>query len=185
MYQALIVFHVLFALGIIGLVMMQQGRGADAGAAFGSGASGTVFGARGAASFLTRSTAVLALLFFASSLLLAIIADSPKDATDLMETVAPVEQPLEDLPPAVEGAATSGRASDLPDAIPEAPPAQAGQETVDSEAGSAAPAQPEANTGAPTQRVQEEQIETVEIEESAQEQQAAPDKEPAEGKSAP
>jgi len=64
MYQVIIVIHVLLGLGVIGLVLMQQGKGADAGAAFGTGSSGTVFGAQGAASFLSRSTAILATLFF-------------------------------------------------------------------------------------------------------------------------
>ncbi|HXG28240.1 MAG TPA: preprotein translocase subunit SecG, partial [Nevskiales bacterium] len=60
MHTFLIVIQVLLALGIIGLVLLQQGKGADMGAAFGSGASGTVFGARGSANFLSRTTAVLA-----------------------------------------------------------------------------------------------------------------------------
>lgn len=71
LHTAAIVFHVLFAAGIVGLVLLQRGKGADAGAGFGSGASGTVFGARGSASFLSRTTAVLAALFFVTSLTLA------------------------------------------------------------------------------------------------------------------
>ena len=63
-----VVFHVLLAFGIVGLVLLQRGKGADAGAGFGAGASGTVFGARGSANFLSRTTAVLATLFFVSSL---------------------------------------------------------------------------------------------------------------------
>jgi preprotein translocase subunit SecG len=63
MYQVIIVIHVLLGLGVIGLVLMQQGKGADAGAAFGTGSAGSVFGAQGAASFLSRSTAILATLF--------------------------------------------------------------------------------------------------------------------------
>ena len=59
------------AAAIIGLVLLQRGKGADAGAGFGAGASGTVFGARGAASFLSRTTAMLAALFFVTSLALA------------------------------------------------------------------------------------------------------------------
>jgi len=65
------VFHVLLAAGIVGLVLLQRGKGADAGAGFGAGASGTVFGARGSASFLSRMTATLAVLFIATSLTLA------------------------------------------------------------------------------------------------------------------
>src|SRR3954466_13529899 len=60
--------QVVSAVGIVGLVLLQRGKGADAGAGFGSGASGTVFGARGSASFLSRTTATLAALFFATNL---------------------------------------------------------------------------------------------------------------------
>ena len=64
----LIVLHVLVALSIIGLVLLQHGKGADMGAAFGSGASGSLFGAAGSANFLSRTTAILATVFFLSSL---------------------------------------------------------------------------------------------------------------------
>ena len=64
----LLVAHLLVAAGICGLVLLQHGKGADMGAAFGSGSSGSVFGAAGSANFLSRSTAILAALFFASSL---------------------------------------------------------------------------------------------------------------------
>jgi len=97
MYQVIIIFHILVGLGIIGLVLMQQGRGADAGAAFGSGASGTVFGAQGSASFLSHTTAVFALLFFSTSLGLAVlggIKEEPKDFMDAPE----VEQSIKDMP---------------------------------------------------------------------------------------
>lgn len=86
MYQVIIVIHVLFGLGIIGLVLMQQGKGADAGAAFGSGASGTLFGAQGSASFLSRSTAILATLFFVTSLTLAVLSGGSKTAKDFFDS---------------------------------------------------------------------------------------------------
>ena len=73
MYTALVAIQLILAIGIIGLVLMQHGKGADAGAAFGSGASGTVFGSRGSANFLSRSTGILAALFFIVSLALAVI----------------------------------------------------------------------------------------------------------------
>ncbi|WP_020565802.1 preprotein translocase subunit SecG [Methylosarcina fibrata] len=92
MYQVIIVFHVLLGLGIIGLVLMQQGKGADAGAAFGSGASGSVFGAQGAASFLSRSTAILATLFFLTSLGLAVLNSHKGVAYDLMSEPATSEE---------------------------------------------------------------------------------------------
>ena len=70
----LIVVHVLVALAIIGLVLLQHGKGADMGSGFGGGASGSLFGATGSANFLSRMTAVLAALFFILSLALAYVA---------------------------------------------------------------------------------------------------------------
>ena len=70
----LIVLHVLIALAIIGLVLLQHGKGADMGSGFGGGASGSLFGATGAANFLSRMTAVLAAIFFVLSLALAYTA---------------------------------------------------------------------------------------------------------------
>jgi preprotein translocase subunit SecG len=68
METLVLVVHVLTALGIVGLVLLQHGKGADVGAAFGSGASGSLFGASGSANFLSRATAVLAVVFFLTSL---------------------------------------------------------------------------------------------------------------------
>jgi preprotein translocase subunit SecG len=87
-----VVFHVLLAVGIVALVLLQRGRGADAGAGFGAGASGTVFGARGSASFLSRTTAVLATLFFVSSLGLSYLFSHATAPTSVMDRVA-TEQP--------------------------------------------------------------------------------------------
>ena len=92
MLQSFIVFvHAVLALAIIGVVLMQKGKGADAGAGFGSGASGTVFGARGSATFLSKSTAVLATLFFVTSMSLAYMAaHRPKVAVDsVLDKAAP------------------------------------------------------------------------------------------------
>ena len=99
MYQVIIVVHVLLGLGIIGLILMQQGKGADAGAAFGSGGgSGSVFGAQGSASFLSRTTAIFATLFFTTSLTLAVLGgQQSKKTTDLMDSVE-VEQKSSDVP---------------------------------------------------------------------------------------
>lgn len=97
MYQVIIVVHVLLGSGIIGLILMQQGKGADAGAAFGSGSSGSVFGAQGAASFLSRTTAILATLFFTTSLTLAVLNGQQSKKVDLMDTVE-VEQKTADVP---------------------------------------------------------------------------------------
>jgi len=87
-----VVFHVLLAAGIIGLVLLQRGRGADAGAGFGAGASGTVFGSRGSASFLSRTTAVLATLFFLTSLGLSYLLSQQKAPTSVVDRVQ-LEQP--------------------------------------------------------------------------------------------
>ncbi|CAG19030.1 preprotein translocase subunit SecG [Photobacterium profundum] len=70
MYEILLVIYLLAALGVIGLVLVQQGKGADMGASFGAGASGTLFGASGSGNFLTRMTTVCAAIFFVISLVL-------------------------------------------------------------------------------------------------------------------
>ncbi|MEM7254899.1 MAG: preprotein translocase subunit SecG [Pseudomonadota bacterium] len=94
MQSIIVVIHVLAAVALIGLVLIQHGKGADAGAAFGSGGAGSVFGARGPASFLTRSTAVLATVFFVTSLTLAYFSGQMverKSVTDQIDATA-VEQ---------------------------------------------------------------------------------------------
>lgn len=100
-----VIFHMLLAAAIVGLVLLQRGRGADAGAGFGAGASGTVFGARGSASFLSRTTAVLAALFFVTSLTLAYFGNK--------QTVAPASV-IDRLPqptaPADSGTNAGGQA---------------------------------------------------------------------------
>ncbi len=87
----ILVLHVLAAVLLVGLVLIQQGQGADAGAAFGSGASQTVFGSQGAGSFLTRATTTLAVLFFATSLTLAYFANTGREAVSVVEIVPEVE----------------------------------------------------------------------------------------------
>ena len=92
--------HVLIAALMIGLILIQHGKGADAGAAFGSGASGTVFGAKGSGSFMTRSTAILATSFFITSLTLAYLGGNrtaPEDIVDKISDI-PVIQPSEASP---------------------------------------------------------------------------------------
>ena len=119
-----LIAHTLIALAIIALVLLQRGKGADAGAAFGAGASGTVFGARGSASFFSRTTAVLATAFFISSLALAYMSSQRATAPEsLLENAPAIEQEeLETLPeldealPAVDSgpAASSGEEAELP-----------------------------------------------------------------------
>ncbi len=121
MYQALTIIHILVAAGVIGLVLLQQGRGADAGAGFG-GTSNTLFGARGAASFLSRTTAILATLFFLTSLSLAYMAGNLDNKSHDIMDVPQAESPAQrDLPPVVEEPAATKKAADLP-ATTNAPP---------------------------------------------------------------
>ena len=113
MYQVIIVIHVLLGIGIIGLILMQQGKGADAGAAFGTGSAGSVFGAQGAASFLSRATAILATLFFLTSLGLAVINGHKGVAFDLMSSPDTKQET------SVAPEAGDTKSADTPLAVPE------------------------------------------------------------------
>ena len=96
-----LIVHTLIALGIIALVLLQRGKGAEAGAAFGAGASGTVFGAQGSTNFFSRTTAILATAFFATSLTLAYISSQRSGSPDsLIEDVA-IEETVEQAPESV------------------------------------------------------------------------------------
>ncbi len=123
-YGLLLVVQVAVSIALIALILMQHGKGADAGAAFGSGASATVFGAQGSANFLSRSTAVLAVVFFLNSLTLAYLASSSPEAESLLDQFEAQEQaPAEDLPPDLpvqdlpaDGAGIQpGRPADVPE----------------------------------------------------------------------
>ena len=90
----LLIFHVTIAILIVALILAQKGKGADMGSAFGAGASGTIFGAKGSANFLSRTTAVLATLFFLTSLVLAYFNKgtvSTESVLDQVQTVLPVD----------------------------------------------------------------------------------------------
>ncbi len=121
-FTVVIVLHVLVALAIIGLVLLQHGKGADMGSGFGGGSSGSLFGATGSANFLSRTTAALATVFFLTSLGLAYFAThKPKAAGGIMEGVK-TEQPQPAKPaaeaPAPEvpkpSAAEGSKAKDVP-----------------------------------------------------------------------
>lgn len=120
MYQLIIVVHVLLGLGVVGLILMQQGKGADAGAAFGTGSSGSVFGAQGAASFLSRATAILGTLFFMTSLGLAVLSGKQGSSYDVM--TAPQSKP--DVPvvgsekDADTDSSVATKIEDVPEAVP-------------------------------------------------------------------
>jgi preprotein translocase subunit SecG len=112
-----LVAHVGIALLIIGLVLLQRGKGADAGTGFGAGASGTVFGARGSATFFSRATGVLATLFFVTSLALAYLATQQTAPRSLLESApASSSAPAPAVPP------VPGQLPDLPNEQPADPP---------------------------------------------------------------
>ncbi|BBA33737.1 preprotein translocase subunit SecG [Methylocaldum marinum] len=123
MYQALTIIHVLVALAVIGLVLLQQGRGADAGAGFGGGASTSLFGARGAVSFLSRTTAILATVFFVTSLSLAYLADKQDNGQVDVIGAPDVDPSQRDLPPIVEEPSATDEA-DLPEGVEIPQPAE-------------------------------------------------------------
>ena len=97
-YTVMIVLHVVLALAIIGLVLLQHGKGADMGSGFGGGASASLFGATGSANFLSRTTAALATVFFVLSLALAYFASNrPKSESGILDAVK-TEKPASDVP---------------------------------------------------------------------------------------
>jgi len=112
-FTVILVVDVIVALCIIGLVLLQHGKGADVGAAFGSGASGSLFGASGSANFLSRTTAVMAAIFFVTTFALAYLAThKPRADRGVMESVK--EQPSQPQVPATQtqpGAAKAGDAA--------------------------------------------------------------------------
>lgn len=164
LHDILAVFQVLLCISLIGLILIQHGKGADVGAAFGSGASGTVFGSHGSASFLTRITAVLATLFFLNSLTLAYFVGQRMEkasVVDQVRTPAPTPpKPSEvpspspsDLPPVTTpvnpktGSQTPPVNTGTPATTPAAPvPAPA---TPSSTPAPAAPANTSTGTGTP------------------------------------
>lgn len=119
MKELILVVHVLTAASLIGLILLQQGKGADIGAAFGSGASQTLFGSRGSANFLTRLTALLATIFFVTSLTLAVLAtqvSAPRSVTETVTTEPAAPAPS--VEPEKEPAPTPAPA---PSEVPEVP----------------------------------------------------------------
>ncbi|MEO5343983.1 MAG: preprotein translocase subunit SecG [Gammaproteobacteria bacterium SHHR-1] len=133
MQTILTVVHVFLAIGVVGLILMQHGKGADAGAAFGGGSSGSVFGAQGAGNFLSRTTAILATLFFVTSIALGYFSMNAGPQVDLMKDAAIELVPAaeSDLPQTPE--ARTPLADDMP-----TPPPQAREQATEPQ-----PAQPE------------------------------------------
>jgi preprotein translocase subunit SecG len=97
------ILHMLIAAAIVGLVLLQHGKGADMGAAFGSGASGSLFGASGSANFLSRTTAILAAVFFLTSLGLTYFSGKKHEVV-----LQPVEVPVQPVAPAAAPPAPTG-----------------------------------------------------------------------------
>ncbi len=131
METVILIVHVLAAIGVVSLVLLQQGKGADMGAAFGSGASSTVFGSEGSSSFITRATAILATVFFITSMALAIVASrgmgnasvTESAMTEMVDSEAPVAEDMPSAPqaPAAEAASDMPAAPVVEDTVVEAP----------------------------------------------------------------
>ena len=124
--NVILAVQMLSALGMIGLILIQHGKGADMGAAFGSGSSGSLFGASGSANFLSRTTAVLAGVFFVATLALAYFGNArPASSGSVLEGVAPaVTAPAVDSGPAATIPGNVPPATTAP--VPAAVPADAG-----------------------------------------------------------
>ena len=122
--NVVIVVHVLIALAIVGLVLLQHGKGADMGSGFGGGASGSLFGATGSANFLSRATAVLATVFFLTSLGLAYLAtNKPRSGSGVLDA-AKMQQsapPKESAPKAPEKADSDKPAAESSNPAPKTP----------------------------------------------------------------
>lgn len=121
LYNVLLIILIVVSVAMIVLILMQQGKGADAGAAFGSGASGTVFGSQGSANFLSRTTGILATVFFLVALALAFLASGRTlESVSIMQSAAPETKtetpaaPASDVPPAP---AAEKASSDVPPAV--------------------------------------------------------------------
>lgn len=117
----IVVLHLLGAIGIVVLVLLQQGKGADAGASFGSGASATVFGSQGSATFLSKFTAILAAAFFTTSLGLAYFAKEKAEVLTQVGLPDPAALEVQQKPavedvPVLEEQAPASDASDVPEA---------------------------------------------------------------------
>lgn len=117
LYSLILTVHVLVGIAVIGLVLIQHGKGADMGAAFGSGASGSLFGASGSANFLSRTTGILAAAFFLTSLMLTYLASSQPTTVggSVMDKVPASSVPANPLPAqAPVGKSDNSAAKDIP-----------------------------------------------------------------------
>lgn len=107
------VVHVLTAVVLVGLVLMQHGKGADMGAAFGTGSAGSLFGSSGSANFLSRSTAVAATIFFITSLTLTYLYAHPSTGRGVMERVD-VTKAVQQAPAPTDNTAPDSKSKEIP-----------------------------------------------------------------------
>ncbi|WP_206484180.1 preprotein translocase subunit SecG [Thalassotalea sp. G2M2-11] len=115
LYQVLIVVYLIVALCLIGLVLIQQGKGADMGASFGAGSSATIFGSSGSGNFLTKATTWLAIAFFVISLVLGnLTANRVKSGNEFDDLSVPVEQSIPAEVPAATSAEPASENTDVP-----------------------------------------------------------------------
>lgn len=113
MEKLVLIIHVLAALGVIGLVLLQHGKGADMGASFGGGASGSLFGVSGSSNFLSRATAFFVIIFFATSLTLAYMASHKAEGVSVIKSGAAASQvvPKSAIPDTATSDATTDAAT--------------------------------------------------------------------------
>ncbi len=114
LFNIILLIQIIAAMAMIGLILLQHGKGADMGASFGSGASGSLFGATGSANFLSRSTAVAATVFFVTTLALGYLDSHPSDSAGVMDRVMATPKALASAPAgmaAVPGAGPTGGGS--------------------------------------------------------------------------
>jgi preprotein translocase subunit SecG len=153
LFPIVLAIHFLVGASIIGLVLLQHGKGADMGAAFGSGASGSLFGASGSANFLSRTTAALAAVFFFTSLALTWVATNrPKAASSIMDSgqpqaPAPVTVPLPGGTPAPAEGATEQKAAPAGESKTEPAASEAKPDAADKPAAEGKPGEPKAAGG--------------------------------------
>jgi len=145
MRTILMFIHIMASMGLISLVLLQHGRGADAGAAFGSGASQTLFGARGSSNFLTRTTAILAAIFFTTSLLLAYVTGQMHQRQSVTEKLSMPSVPVSQIPgPQDLPTVPSAPAEKVADSVPSSPPTTANETTPAAPAPVTSPSNPDA-----------------------------------------
>lgn len=115
LFSMILTVNIIVGLAVIGLVLMQHGKGADMGAAFGSGSSGSLFGSSGSANFLSRTTAVLATIFFLTSLGLSYVANNKSAVpTSVMEGAAPATVPAAGQIPGNDQTTPDSRSQAIP-----------------------------------------------------------------------